>query len=671
LIIERLEMENFGPFYGSQILELGVDEQPLVVIHGRNMSGKTTVLNAVRWALYGVARDRAGDSIPTRDLINYDAFDEGQRRVSVNLTLRASEGGERVTYVLRRQRRAKEGGSQAEDEKDFDEFVSIERDGDVLKPAAYQELVDSLLPEGISRFFLFDGELLNEYEDLVRQGGEAEAQAVKQAIEMILGLPAARKGREDVQALREEASRRLQREARKHKQAKEASEELDRLSARKEQLESDQEALSKQHREVQAKLRGLDEGLKRYEESREDAGRLEAYTLELSGLHDRRKELMDERKVLVKDLWRDVLHPKLRQETERLDEERLRRDQAVHQVLTLRKQINDLSESLKDGNCSRCGQDLPEEMRARTRSQVTELNERVSELEPWADTDRLQELAGVLRQLRSVAPAGKAAAVGVVEKELDATHLRHYRVKQDLERVKERLLAIDTEEILDWDRQKKQYEGLRSELASKLKEAERELGEVRSEVDRQQRIILQSESPAFQRLEKELSLLRALEDVFGATVDELTDELRREVEKHASEIFMLLTTDKSYGGLRINENYGLIIERPDGEPVSQRSAGAEQVVALSLLAALNRLATRRGPVIMDTPFGRLDRGHRANILRFVPSMADQVVLLVHDGEVDRTRDLSEIQDRISAEYRIDHPGSTRSELIPERALARA
>jgi DNA sulfur modification protein DndD len=114
--------------------------------------------------------------------------------------------------------------------------------------------------------------------------------------------------------------------------------------------------------------------------------------------------------------------------------------------------------------------------------------------------------------------------------------------------------------------------------------------------------------------------------------------------------------------LRINEHYGLTIVKEDGTDLKVRSAGAEQVVALALLGALNHLATKSGPVIMDTPFGRLDRGHRGNILRFLPTMADQVVLLVHDGEVDTERDLDEIRSQISARYQIEHSSSTRSKL---------
>src|SRR5205085_9245172 len=134
-------------------------------------------------------------------------------------------------------------------------------------------------------------------------------------------------------------------------------------------------------------------------------------------------------------------------------------------------------------------------------------------------------------------------------------------------------------------------------------------------------------------------------------------ELRAEVETQASDIFRRLTTDARYQGLRINENYGLTIVGENGRQVSVRSAGAEQVVALSLIGALNRLAIKKGPVIMDTPFGRLDVKHRANILRFVPTLAEQVVLLVHGGEVNRERDLAEVAERIDEEYVIEHPTS--------------
>lgn len=671
MIIDRVEIENFGPYRGSHVLNLGVGDQPLVVIHGQNMTGKTTILNSVRWALYGIAKGRTGQAIPTRELINSDAFAEGDRRVAVRLTIRTSEEEGGSTYVLRRQRQAGRGTANPVADNDFEEFVDIEQDGNVLKPLAFPELVSTLLPEGISRFFLFDGELLNEYEELVREGGEREAQAVKEAIEMILGLPAARKGRDDASALKDETSRKLQREARKNRQAKEAGDKLEALGVRKAQLEGDRDAVKSATRDAQQKLRSLEQNLKRYEESREDAGLREGLRQQLDDLEQRRKSRLDERRQLVKELWRDILAPRLKQETARLDEERARREDALHRLRTAEREIHQLTASIEEGHCSHCGQMLPEENRARVRAEIADLSRTVDELTPQADHERLQELSGIIRQLRAVAPAGKEDAVRLVEKDLDEIHITRYRVEQDLKRVEERLRSIDTEELLQHGREADRLERLIGEQNAKLREIERDLEQVKSEIDHYQRIVLQNDSPVFKRLEVELRTLEALEDTFARAVDLLTDELRKEVEAHASEIFRKLTTDPTYAGLRINENYGLTILDHDGLPVPQRSAGAEQIVALSLLGAINRMATKRGPVIMDTPFGRLDRGHRANILRYVPTMADQVVLLVHDGEVDRERDLKEIQPLVDAEYRIEHPTSTSSELVPEPVLSRA
>jgi DNA sulfur modification protein DndD len=68
VIIERVQVENFGPYYGKQSVKLGSGDQPLIVIHGENMSGKTSFLNAVRWCLYGYAKDRSGSAFASVSL---------------------------------------------------------------------------------------------------------------------------------------------------------------------------------------------------------------------------------------------------------------------------------------------------------------------------------------------------------------------------------------------------------------------------------------------------------------------------------------------------------------------------------------------------------------------------------------------------------------------------
>jgi DNA sulfur modification protein DndD len=671
VIVDVLTMENFGPYHGPHELTLGLGSHPVVVIHGQNMTGKTTIINALRWALFGVAKDRLGKPIATGELINRDAFEAGDKRVAVALRILATEDGSDVVYTLRRQQQLKSSHASGRVDSDYDAHLTIERDGNVLAPVHFASVVTSLMPEPISRFFLFDGELLKEYEDLVREGGEREARAVKEAIEMILGLPAARYGRDDVRELRSEVARRLRREASRDDRAQAASQKLDELAERDRELARDSEETERELRKNRQEVHRLEQELARYEESREDAGRLEELKRRRADIADEQQTKRDEMQTLVADLWRDVLTPRLATETARLEQELYERQDAAARLDGARRDIARLERSLEDSECTQCGQVLPPAAVARTRADLAEREHQINALEPQADHDRIRELSRVIGQLRKVAPAGKTDAIRLIAADLDKLKMSDFKTGRDIDEINQRLSTSDSDRVQQYDREKRQYEKVVSELAAKLAHLEAQHQQVVLDTKQQQDIVLLNQSPIFEQLKKELAMLDALEVVFTRAVDDLADELRGDVERAASEIFLSLTTDTTYQGLRINENYGLVILRADGSEVDQRSAGAEQVVAMALLGALNRLATKRGPVIMDTPFGRLDRDHRANILRFLPTMADQVVLLVHDGEIDRRRDLAPIEQNISAQILIEHDSSTSSKLVLEGAIANA
>jgi DNA sulfur modification protein DndD len=671
VIVDVVTMENFGPYHGTHELRLGVGSHPLVVIHGQNMAGKTMIINAVRWALYGLAKDRLGKPIPTGSLINSDAFESGDKRVAVALRILASEDGEEVVFVLRRQQQIKSDHASGRVDGDYDTHLTIERDGHVIAAVNFPSVVTSLMPEPISRFFLFDGELLKEYEDLVRVGGEAEARAVKGAIEMILGLPAARYGRDDIRQLRADTNRRLRREAGRDKQAAAASARLEEMAERDKELDRDQEEAEAELRKNRLEVHRLAQELKHYEESREDAGRLEELKVVQAAIAADQEEKRESLKAHVVDLWRDVLTPKLAAETTRLEAELLDRQGAAGRLEEARRDIDRLNASLEHSECSQCGQALPAEAIAKARTDLEDRSQAVATLSPVADQERIRELVRVIGQLRRVSPAGKTDAIRVVSKDLDNLRFKEFKAGGQISDIEQRLSSSDSAKVQQYDREKHQYEKLVAELEIRIKSIEKQQHDSAIETKQQQDIVLQNKSPVFARLKDEMALLDALDEIFTRAVDDLANELRAEVEQAASEIFRSLTTDKSYKGLRINENYGLLILREDGADVDQRSAGAEQVVAMALLGALNRLATKRGPVIMDTPFGRLDRDHRENILRFLPTMADQVVLLVHDGEIDRTRDLASIEEKISAQFLIAHNTSTSSQLTLEGVPANA
>jgi DNA sulfur modification protein DndD len=175
--------------------------------------------------------------------------------------------------------------------------------------------------------------------------------------------------------------------------------------------------------------------------------------------------------------------------------------------------------------------------------------------------------------------------------------------------------------------------------------------------------IQSSGTPNLRTTQDRATILRNATEVLGLAVEQYKGDLRSRVEATASALFLSMTTEKEdYAGLTINEQYGLSISHRDGQLEEARSAGAEHVVALALMGALQRNAPLRGPIVMDSPFGRLDEQHTANVVRTLPEMADQVVLLVYEAEVGKERIREILGSNLKQEYRLERASARRTDI---------
>lgn len=662
MLLKKIVIENFGPYFGQHTIELDGDSDELVLVYGENMAGKTSLLNAVRWCLYGTAKDRSGQAIPTVKLINTDAVRDGQNHVSVALSVVDRREDEEVPVHLKRKRQAKATVSEPTAEKDFDEHLDVEVDGRVQPAALFDDIVNSMLPESISRFFLFDGELLREYEELVHEDSTSHARQVKRAIEMILGVPAVQNGQADLAYLHGKASRAYNKEAKKHEDIEESARAADALQDQVSELEKNLAELEREQDGTLTNLRDVRAEIQKHRHLAASVGRLNEAERTLDRLKKEREDKLARRRELAKDLWRDILEPRLKHEVEKLERERDQIGSALSEKAKVSEAVSRLEAAIEDSQCPHCGQELPEHIRLRTREELDEARARLSELSQVADQSRHDQLGATIRRMRDIAPAGVVSGLEALEQDLADIEVSQQRAERDRDAAREDLQGADPERMRTYEEREAELQKHLGAVEKEIEQCQEALAEKRAELREHQRAMKEKDEPTLQDLRLKRDLLDDARAVYDASVSDLIEELRQDVEREASAIFKDLTTDKSYSGLRINENYGLLILDRDGREVPVRSAGAEQVVALSFIGALNRLAARRGPVIMDTPFGRLDRSHRENILRFIPKLADQVALLVHSGEIDPERDLGPVEGHVSAAYQIRHESSARSRI---------
>lgn len=169
MIIKKLEMYNFRQYIGEQTVEFSTDPQKNVtVLIGVNTSGKTTIVRAFEWCLYG--KNGFDDKILLNSDVrsNMNVGDIQKAAVSVTFI------HDRKTYTIKRihqytcsERKEANGEITVSFAKKPEEKITLEylqNDGQTKTPIDYsniKESMDRVLPSDLSDYFFFGGERIS------------------------------------------------------------------------------------------------------------------------------------------------------------------------------------------------------------------------------------------------------------------------------------------------------------------------------------------------------------------------------------------------------------------------------------------------------------------------------------------------------------------------------
>ena len=653
----ELKIVNFMPYKGEQSVLFPTEaSKNVMLVFGANMRGKTSFLNAIRWGLYGRAKARHLREIPRADLVNKEAGDAGDWRMAVHL--RFEDGGRE--YDLRREIKPKKLVVQPKRDSDFDMDVSLRIEGAVQRSDEIEFELSQVIPEQISRFFLFDGELLQEYETLLDDTSE-QGKRIKSAIEQILGVPALVSGRDQVRSLLKQAQKAQAKDAKHIKGLTDQASQLETLQADTDSIERDLAKLSETRDRTQSDVAELEQELAATAEAEKAKGEIDGLATELAEIDAAETDAREEMAHLLQTAWVDLLRPLLGVQIRDLEAEQARFRAVLGEKGALEAQIESLRRVHDKKPCPTCGQEVAPEIREDVSVQLGELEVQLEHF--TIDSDRLTEVSVCLSDLRKLRSGGEGRAVSRQETALAKFNVRRVRIES---REEELRVLIEGQDTADIARKRGRHKALvknLGKLEDSIRKAEEKLEINRRKVQQLSEILGRDPKARQQRSQRLVEQYTALETVFNRGIEELRDALRTQVEQKATLAFSELTTESGYSRLAINESYGLRILDSKGREVRERSAGAEQVVALSLIDGLNRTARKSGPIVMDTPLGRLDPGHRNNVLTYLPAMGDQIVLLVHQGEIDKDRILDDLKRRVGAVYEIQRVSESESKIV--------
>lgn len=647
LKFKQLEITNYGPYYGSHKLTFS-QKNGVTIVWGDNGFGKTSLLNCFRYVMWGTIMGREGTiSSDICSHVNDKAVSEGKgMQISLDMEY------DNQTYTLTRKYERKGGDGKLD--RDYEEHIFLKCGFDILTDDQRIHFLNTTFPERISRFYLFDAELLSEYENLLIV--DDANNKIKKSIEDILGLPVLERGANMLNAIQKGLVEDAVKNSKTEEKTKQDAILLESLSDKVDELNKSLQELQDKVDADEKKLGEIKEKQKQNESLQDINTQQDNVRTELKG----KEENLDETKLDIsrsmESLWKTVISPVIT----RLVEEARKRIKDLDTKNTIAGVGQNIYEHLDDIfslplSCPDCGHNITkfvkdtvlESIQKLSSSPLTEeeiserssLNAIVSRFTNFKEGDTKEHISDLLKRKSEI--QGSIDLLNVKLAELD-------KQRKSLK------TTVTDEELRGLiDDQIKLVAAINTGKKS-IEDAKNEIDEVEGQIDSLKLKIAQNSSKINKKVFKNAEFAKNLHSLFVDAMAEYSLKMKDAVEKDATELFVRIAHNSNYKELEINENYGLRIVRKDGTYVPHRSTGYEQVVAISLIGALHKNTPISGPIVMDSTFQKIDLRHKSKVIDALPSLSDQVIVLAYDGELDRKYAKQSLGEKLINEKRINN-----------------
>ena len=651
------DFRSFRGFHEIDVTPRDAEEEsaPIILFGGLNGAGKTSILTAVRLALYGPSA--LGVRTSSSD---YEKFLRGSIHNSQGSIGPASSAfvevhfdygklGERLSFRVQRAWSLR--GSRVSEElriwQNDEQIRGVDR-GDA------QTFLNELIPLGVSDLFFFDGEKISELAE------DQDGSALKDAVRRLVGIDVAERLRNDLGAYIRRWTVKSVGRADQSKLSilrndyEAAKRDVENIGSQVEAEEEKLTALREQLGKKEAALRSL--GGRFSEVLDETTSELERLKHERAGLEQGLREMAAG--LLPLALANDQLSEAV-DEAKREHKRENAEERAAH--------LGDLARILADEAASAVSLDprsvewFCERILAESERELETASAGRSLVRFEAGARELRHWENVLNYLLPNSTSNSKVAFDRLSKIVDEIEVLELRIARAP--AEERLEKAFAELRTAQEQSDVQLELLvrkRHERSEALKEAIKRGKELKAFTDRV------NANSAMERPIEYAQRLRGLLKSYATLVSE--DQVRT-LEKEFERAFSRLARKED---LRVcakidPETYQvqLFDSNKNTIDMGQLSAGERQIYAVAMLEALASSSGRRLPVIIDTPLGRLDSEHRKNLVEhYFPHASHQVLILSTDTEVDLPF-YNSLSQHVSNAFQIKYDSATSSSEILE------
>jgi len=628
----KLEITNFGPYQSTQTIVFP-PEDGVVIIWGKNGIGKTSIMKAIHFALWGSIEDEHGEEESIASYVNSEAVERGE---DMSVVLHMTYDGDDYTLTRCLERRSETTGKN---DADYSFDVFLQKGADIVSPNERDHFLRMAIPEDIARFYLFDGELLRQYESLLKSGNDNTI--IKDSIEDILGLPILEISRNGLEIIKKEYSDVFTKASTADTRTKIAGEKLKGLEEKEDELKKSGDELVGLLKEATTKLGEVDTALENTDAYRSYTQKIKSCTEAINEASGELSEASEDIKEHLENLWEAHLKAVIENEIAVKEEKRdtlssaIRSQNENNAICGILKRI--IEEHKSGCPCPICDALLDDKAIGHIESKIDSFADSGDNLvvKEYSDLEaEIHILKGIKCEDNTAEIKSSLKTIGKLNTKIQLKELEKEKLENERRKVG---LDSDEEDIEGLMPEHDRLNGLittyKEGIAKNTKD--REGNKAAMETVRQQ-IKKNQSNTEVETAQREFELCQSIHSLFEEAIDQFKLDLKESVQKDATTYFRSVAHNPDYKELTINEEYGLEIITSNGVRVPHRSSGYVQVVAISLIAALHKNAPISGPIVMDSTFQRIDAEHKSNILASLPTLGRQVVVLAYPEEIQDT-----------------------------------
>lgn len=635
--IKSLTLNNFRQFYGENKLDFSQnDQQNITIVLGKNGNGKTGIFRAILFALYGkekLEQDPEGTEI---DLVNKTKINEnGDQPTPASVCLTFSHEG--ISYQVERhlvydQKRkphmyVKSTSLTYRDAKgDLKEETNASR---------INQLTEKILNSSISEFFFFDAEKMELLNNSKRKAnGKASILNVKDSIHKLLQIDDLYKAVDIIKKAYDVTCKERDR-------GNQHEGHLDRLEQRRQELSAKIKESEQMVAEKRAELAQIASEMESNQQTIETninaAGKTDLYKERQKRLDSEKEALHHAKENLgsvVKDFGDLLAQPILQRQVKHISELLKKRDDSIP--------ISLLERSLDEHECAVCHQHLPETredllkelLKQRSYSQTTSILEDIKNEEFRINQEKEQKQEKIEQSLSFV-----------VECEMKVKE-----AEEDVERSEKEVLEygkFDSDVINSLKQQNAKLERQRDQISSIIGSETADQQCDKNELSKTEKSIENFESKD-KEIQIKIEMIKRLGFLKTKTEQILNDYLTDIVKVLSTEmtaVFRQLISQKdldTFDHVKVTKDFDIqLINRFGNDDTVNSSMGQGQILTLSFITTIAKVASLGRdemvfPLLMDTPFGRLDKENRSNLIQLIPDLTKQWILLLTDTELSET-----------------------------------